>query len=67
MVLKEAYALTPKRTDYGKAVRKMYENHEYYDKRRNMTFLGIRGGGICGTITSVEKDNYVLEVYDEEI
>ena len=30
----EAYSLTPKRTEYGKAVRKKYESHEIYERRK---------------------------------
>lgn len=29
---KKAYALTPKRTEYGKAIRKKYESHEIYEQ-----------------------------------
>lgn len=60
-MIRNAYTLTPKRTEYGKRIRKKYEAGEIQEKRRNMTSLSIRGGGTCGTITTVEKDNYVLE------
>lgn len=56
----EAYALTPKRTEYGKAIRKDYEHHRVYEQRKNMTYMGIRGGECCGCLTSVLKDNYIL-------
>ena len=59
-MIKEAYSLTPKRTAYGKAIRKKYENHQIYEQRKNMTSLQPRLSGICGTITSVQKDNYIL-------
>ena len=62
-MIKEAYALTPKRTEYGKAIRKKYEAHEIYEFRRNMTQLEPRLNGICVTLTSVQKDNYVI-VYE---
>ena len=58
-MIKEAYALTPKRTEYGKTIRKKYEAHQIYEQRKNMTRLGPRISGICGTITSVLKDNYI--------
>ena len=64
MKIKQAYTLTPKRTEYGKAIRKQYENHEIYEQRKNMTQLKPRLSGICGCTTCVEKDNYVLEIYD---
>ena len=45
MQIINAYSLTPKRTEYGKAIRKQYESHNVYEYRRNMTKPGIRGGG----------------------
>ena len=63
-MIKKAYALTPKRTEYGKAIRKKYEAHEIYEHRKNMVKLEPRLNGICGTITGVLKDNYLL-IYDE--
>lgn len=66
MQIINAYSLTPKRTEYGKAIRKQYESHNVYEYRRNMTKPGIRGGGICGTLTSVQKDNYILEVWTND-
>lgn len=59
-MVKEAYALTPKRTEYGKSIRKKYESHMVYEQRKNMTKLEPRLSGICGTITTVQKDNYIL-------
>ena len=59
-MIKEAYALTPKRTEYGKAIRKKYESHEIYEYRRNMTQYEPRLSGICGTLTSVQKDNHII-------
>ena len=63
-MINEAYTLTPKRTEYGKRIRKQYEAHEIYEYRRNMTSLQPRTTGICGTITGILKDNYVL-IYEE--
>lgn len=54
--------LTPKRNEYGKAVRKKYETGEIDESRHNMTDLVPRKDGICNTITSVEKDCLVLEL-----
>jgi len=59
-MIKEAYTLTPKRTEYGKAIRKQYESHEVYERRKNMTTMEPRISGICGTITTVLKDNYII-------
>lgn len=65
-VLKDNYVvepnvLTPKRTDYGKAIRKAYESGEIKESRHNMTELQPRTDGICNTLTTVQKDNYVAE------
>ena len=52
--------LTPKRNDYGKAVRKDYENGNIREKRRNMTDLVPREDGLSNTITTVQKDNMLI-------
>lgn len=56
---KEAQVLTPKRTEFGKAVRKAYEGGELDMSRHDMTELEPRGDGISNTLTSVQKDNIV--------
>lgn len=50
------------RTEYGKKIRKMYENHTISEKRGNMTKLEARTDGISNTLTTVQKDNLVLEI-----
>lgn len=53
--------LTPKRTKYGKKVRKEYESGELKESRHNMQQLEPRTDGICNTITSVQKDCLIIE------
>lgn len=53
--------LTPKRTEYGKKVRKEYESGELKESRHNMQQLEPRTDGVCNTITSVQKDNLIIE------
>lgn len=50
------------RTEYGKKIRKMYEKHQIAEKRANMTELEARTDGISNTLTTVQKDNLVLEI-----
>lgn len=57
----EPNVLVAKRTEYGKMVRKAYEMGELKESRHNMTQLEPRTDGISNTLTSVQKDNYVLE------
>jgi site-specific DNA-cytosine methylase len=57
----EPAILTPKRTEYGKAIRKDYENGKIQESRHNMTELQPRSDGISNTLTTVQKDNLVLE------
>lgn len=56
----EPQVMTPKRTEYGKAVRKQYEAGELQEQRKNLAQLEPREDGISNTLTSVQKDNYVL-------
>ena len=53
--------MTKKRNDYGKAVRKDYESHKIREQRKNMVDLVPRTDSICNTISTVTKDNLLLE------
>lgn len=57
----EPSILTPKRNEYGKAIRKDYENGKIQESRHNMTELQPREDGISNTLTTVQKDNLVIE------
>ncbi len=57
----EPAILTPKRTEYGKSIRKDYESGKIQESRHNMTELQPREDGISNTLTTVQKDNLVLE------
>jgi DNA (cytosine-5)-methyltransferase 1 len=59
----EPQVLTPKRTEYGKAVRKAYENGVHKESRHTMTELEPRSDGISNTLTTVQKDNYLIETH----
>lgn len=58
---REPQCLTPKRTEYGKAIRKQYEAHEVTEQRKNIQKLEPRTDGISNTLTSVQKDNLLCE------
>ncbi len=45
----EPNVLTPKRTEYGKKMRKAYENGDFKESRHNMTILEPRTDGISNT------------------
>ena len=55
----EPQVLTPKRTEFGKAMRKQYESHEIEMSRHDMTTMEPRTDGVSNTLTSVQKDNYL--------
>ena len=55
----EPQVLMPKRTEFGKAIRKQYESHEIEMSRHDMTTMEPRTDGIANTLTSVQKDNYL--------
>ena len=57
----EPQVLTPKHTEYGKALRKDYDAGRIQESRHNMTELEQRTDGICNTITTVQKDNLLME------
>lgn len=57
----ESRVLTPKRTEYGKQIRKAYESGTIQESRHNMTELEPRKNGVSNTLTTVQKDNLLLE------
>ena len=57
----EPNVLTPKRTEYGKKVRKDWESHKLIQQRKYMQQMEPRTDGVSNTITSVQKDNMLLE------
>lgn len=62
--LLDSRCLVPKRTEYGKRIRKDYESHRLYERRANMVMLHPRTDGCINTLTTVLKDNYILEIYE---
>lgn len=57
----ESQVLTPKRTEYGKQIRKAYESGQIQESRHNMTELEPRKDDVSNTLTTVQKDNLLLE------
>lgn len=66
-VMAEPQVLTPRRNEYGKSVRKAYESGEVEESRHNMTDLQPREDGIANTLTSVQKDNLLIEPQIQQI
>ena len=50
------------RTEYAKKIRKDYESGKIKERRCNMREYTLREDGLCNTITTVVKDNYVIEL-----
>lgn len=59
--MEEPQVLTPKRTEFGKAICKQYEAHEIEMSRHDMTTMEPRTDGVSNTLTSVQKDNFLCE------
>lgn len=57
----ESQVLTPKRTEYDKQIRKAYESGQIQENRHNMTELEPRQDNVSNTLTTVQKDNLLLE------
>jgi DNA-cytosine methyltransferase len=55
--------LRKERTEYGKAVRKKYEAGEFWDSRHNMTRWAIRPDELSNTLSTVLKDNLLVEIH----
>ncbi len=52
-------ALRYQRTEYTKKIRKDYEAGKIQERRCNMREYTLRTDGLCNTITTVTKDNYI--------
>lgn len=59
IVMEEPQVMTPKRTEFGKSVRKDYESGNLSISRHDMTTMEPRTDGVSNTLTSVQKDNYL--------
>lgn len=57
----EPQILKYERTDYAKSIRKEYESGELSERRCNMRQYTTRNDGLTNTLTTVQKDNYLLE------
>lgn len=53
-------ALKYQRSEYGKKIRKDYESGKIKERRCNMREYALRNDGLCNTITTVQKDNYIV-------
>jgi DNA (cytosine-5)-methyltransferase 1 len=62
--MNEPQVLTPKRTEEGKRMRKDYEAHKVSAQRKEMQKLEPREDGISNTLTTAQKDNYLMVPYN---
>lgn len=57
---RESACLTPKRTEYGKQIRKEYEAGIVKEQRKNIQQLEPREDGKTNCLTTVQKDNLIV-------
>ena len=57
---RESACLTPKRTEYGKKIRKEYEAGIVKEQRKNIQQLEPREYGKTNCLTTVQKDNLIV-------
>lgn len=58
--------LTQRRTEFGKAIRKEYESHKIHLKRQEMREWIPKNNGLSNTISTVVKDNILMETNQEQ-
>lgn len=58
---RESACLTPKRTEYGKQIRKAYEAGDIAEQRKYIQQLEPRVDGKTNTLTTVQKDNLIYQ------
>lgn len=59
---KKYHCLRYQRTEYAKRIRKDYEAHKITERRCNMREWTIRTDGYCNTLSTIQKDNYILVI-----
>lgn len=59
------YVIKFERNKYAKKIRKSYEHRLIKERRCNMKQVTLRDDGITNTLSTVLKDNLLLEVADE--
>lgn len=62
--MKDYKCLKYQRTEYAKKIRKAYEAHELTERRCNMREWTVRKDGCSNTLSTIQKDNYILEISD---
>lgn len=60
--MKEYFTLKYQRTEYAKRIRKDYEAKKIKERRCNMREWTIDRSGYCHSLTTVIKDNYLIEI-----
>lgn len=60
--MKNFKCLKYQRTEYAKKIRKDYESHKLSERRCNMREYTVRIDGYCNSLTTITKDNYILEI-----
>ena len=60
--MRDFKCLRYQRTEYAKKIRKAYESHQISERRCNMREWTVREDGYCNSLTTVTKDNYILEI-----
>lgn len=63
--MKDFKCLKYQRTEYAKRIRKDYEAHRLSERRCNMREYTVRTDGFCNSLTTITKDNYILEITNE--
>lgn len=61
LLVAEPSVLRYERTEYAKEIRTAYEKGEVEERRCNMRQLSLRPDGISNTLTTVQKDNLLVE------
>lgn len=59
------YCIKFERNEYAKKIRKAYEYKLIKERRCNMKQVSLRDDGVANALTTVLKDNLLLEVIDE--
>lgn len=59
--MKFAAILKTERNEYAKQIRKSYESHKVSARRCELKQITIRNDGLCNTITTINKDNLVIQ------
>lgn len=60
MMMELPAVIKTERNEYARRIRKAYDKHKIAARRCEMKHYTLREDGLCNTLTTLVKDNYIV-------